>query len=157
MRPLTAKQEAFVEYYCNPGSESYNNGLKSARKAGYEGSDDILKAIACQNLAKPHIKQKVLKYKVKTIKKMDVTESEIITELRAIAGLEGAASATGDVKLTVNNRDRLRALELLGKYKAMWTDVVKDVTDQQRTLSDSEKEQARILAAEINRQNLKAV
>lgn len=59
MRPLTLKQDKFrLRYVDNDG-----NGLKAARYAGYKGNDNVLAAIASQNLRKLNIKQKIEQYK----------------------------------------------------------------------------------------------
>ncbi len=34
-KPLTAKEDAAIEFYCNPASETFNNWCQSYRKAAY--------------------------------------------------------------------------------------------------------------------------
>ena len=34
-KPLTAKQASFIQYYADPGSETFNNAMQSAIRAGY--------------------------------------------------------------------------------------------------------------------------
>lgn len=43
MRPLTQKQQLFYKYYYTHGSESFGNGPKSAKRAGYKGNDNTLR------------------------------------------------------------------------------------------------------------------
>ncbi len=49
---LTPKQQAFVHAY---QGEAKGNGVQAARIAGYNGTDETLRAIASQNLTKPVI------------------------------------------------------------------------------------------------------
>jgi hypothetical protein len=49
-RPLNLRQQLFVKYYIQT-----TNGLEAARKAGYSGEDNVLRAMASENLTKPAI------------------------------------------------------------------------------------------------------
>lgn len=49
---LTPKQQRFVEAYCG---EAKGNATEAARLAGYAGNDVTLRAVAHENLTKPHI------------------------------------------------------------------------------------------------------
>lgn len=49
---LTYKQYAFANHYITSG-----NGLKSARNAGYKGSDNTVSTMACTNLKLASVKQ----------------------------------------------------------------------------------------------------
>jgi phage terminase small subunit len=51
-KPLTGKQQAFVDYYLG---EARYNGTKAAKLAGYRGTNPELAIIACDNLKKAHI------------------------------------------------------------------------------------------------------
>lgn len=51
---LTAKQEAFVEHYCQ-----LRNATEAARRAGYAGDDNSLAVIGYENLRKPKIQDAI--------------------------------------------------------------------------------------------------
>ena len=102
---LTNKQKVFVEEYCNNGW----NATKAALAAGYAASS--AKLSGHNNITKYNVIQAIEAKKGEISKKIDVTTDEIIAQLRTIAF---------DTK--ANKGDILRALELLGKYKGMFTD-----------------------------------
>ncbi len=79
---------------------------------------------------------------------VDVEISEIIQGLRMIA------FPAEDVK--VNNSDRNRALELLGKYKSMFADrYIFGIDEQERELSESQIAAADEIARFTNRESCK--
>lgn len=47
---LTGKQKLFIKEYLID-----KNGARAAKAAGYNGNEDTLKAVACENLTKPYI------------------------------------------------------------------------------------------------------
>jgi phage terminase small subunit len=59
-RILTHKQTLFISYYLENGG----NATKAAINAGYKGSNDTLRAIARENLTKPHICAEIDKERV---------------------------------------------------------------------------------------------
>ena len=66
---LTAKQSSFVEYYCNPGSDTYNNAYQSATKAGYA---ETTAKIACKHILEyVRVIKAISRYKAKTKEKID--------------------------------------------------------------------------------------
>ena len=126
---LTIKQKAFADYYIQLG-----NATEAAIKAGY--SKKTAKDIGCENLAKPNIKkyiderleqissdriadaQEVMEYLTKIMRGQDV-EEVIVVEGEG----EGCSSARRMDK-ALNQKDRIKAAELLGKRYSMWTDKV---------------------------------
>lgn len=106
MVKLTAKQEIFVEEYCKDW-----NATRAALAAGYAASS--AKLSGHNNITKYNVKQAIEAKKAVITKKIDVTTDEIIAKLRSIAF---------DITKMTNKGDILRALELLGKYKGMFTD-----------------------------------
>src|SRR5713101_3669479 len=50
---VTLKQRRFCKAYVANGG----NGQEAARTAGYKGHDKTLKAVACENLTKPYLRQ----------------------------------------------------------------------------------------------------
>jgi len=130
-KPLTAKQKAFIKNYTNAGSATYNNATQSAIKAGYSerSANNNLPQIFTETVVKA-----IEEARQEQAKKTDVTAEEIVQELRSLAFKQ-------DQEGMVNNGERIRALELLGKYKAMFTDKVQTSTaDQSSTMTDTEKE-----------------
>lgn len=105
---LTPKQALFVQHYCG---ECKGNATQAAIKAGYSPKSAFI--IANENIRKPYIAQ-AIKHKMSEISdKFDVTIEEIAKELSIIA------FSPDNPKMV-----RLKALELLGKYKAMFTEKV---------------------------------
>jgi hypothetical protein len=59
-KKLTTKQEAFVAAFIGAAR---GNATEAARMAGYRGSDNVLKAIASENLTKPDIATRIKEYR----------------------------------------------------------------------------------------------
>lgn len=130
---MTGKQIAFVEHYCG---ECKFNATKAAEKAGY--SPKTAYSIAGENLKKPEIIRAISEEIGNRAEKADVETAEIIAELRKLA-FSGV--------LMFNNTDKLRALELLGKYKAIWVDRSQtDKLPEQKKLDEKEEAEANRLA-----------
>lgn len=72
---LTPKQQRFVEEYCANGF----NATQAAIKAGY--SEKTAKDIACENLAKPNIKEAIDAYKEKVSEKALCTTEMVVRML----------------------------------------------------------------------------
>jgi hypothetical protein len=101
---LDDRQLNFLKYCFDPESETYRNALQSGLRAGYsqEYSENIT-----------HLMPKWLSESIGTT---DVEVSEIIAGIKAETVGEKAT-------------DRLKAWELLGKYKKMFTDRVEHTGD----------------------------
>jgi phage terminase small subunit len=100
---LTTKQRLFVEaYLANP------NATEAARRAGYAGSDNVLAVTGNQLLRNPKIQELV----EERVTEAGLTADEILNELAEIA--------TGDY--TLYRGDKVKSLELLGKYRKLFTD-----------------------------------
>jgi len=131
MNELTAKQKTFIEEL----PKSQWNGTKAALAAGYSPKGAAV--MAHRLLKNPRIAQELEKRRAQIVEKTDVEVGEIVAALRLIA--------FGD---RVTNSDRLRALDLLGRYKAMFTDRTEITTpQQQRELSERERAECLALAA----------
>lgn len=74
---LTDKQRAFVIAYCSNGF----NGVRAARRAGYQGTYTTLKQVASENLAKPYVRAAIDKH----FKQFAMGPDEVISRLTAIA------------------------------------------------------------------------
>lgn len=75
-RPLTRRQELFVEEYLTCW-----NATEAARRAGYQGNDGTLRNVACTNLTKPNIAARVRARMAESAMRAD----EVLARLAAIA------------------------------------------------------------------------
>ena len=118
---LTAKQKEAVRLYTTPGiyidndksKQTYKNQTQSAIGAGYVArwaASNLNQIFTTNTLAAIDKKELAL------AKKTDITVDELVEGFKAIAFPEEGAA-------TVNNGDKLRSMELLGKYKAMFKEV----------------------------------
>ncbi len=98
-RGLNPQQSDFMKRYLLPDSETYRNAYASAKAAGY--SETYAKSITDQA---PWLSEILGKTE-------DVTVDEIIAGIKAETQTDRSA-------------DRLKAWELLGKHKKMFTDRV---------------------------------
>jgi phage terminase small subunit len=104
---LTDRQKRFVaEYLIDP------NQKQAAIKAGY--SEKTAEQIGYQLLQKTSVAEAIAKAQEKRAKKADVTAAKVLQELADI----------GFDKDNERTTDRLKALELMGKHLAMFTDKV---------------------------------
>jgi phage terminase small subunit len=119
---LTEKQKRFADYYIETG-----NATESAVKAGY--SRKTAKEIASENLTKPNIKE----YIDSRLKEMDnkriMSAEEVMQLLTSIARNEVQEDVVvfgeggSDIASKgMSAKDRLKALELIGKRYTLWTD-----------------------------------
>ncbi len=103
---LTAKQQLFCEFYIGAAN---GNATESARLAGYKGSDETLRAIGSQNLTKLNISD-VCRERVNDVA---LNANKVLSELSEIALDKSEAT-----------RDRIAALQLLGKYHKLFSERV---------------------------------
>lgn len=124
---LTLKQRAFCDYYIELG-----NATEAARRAGY--SKDTCGSIADENLKKPAIRTyiderlkqiedsriadaaEVLKYLTSVIR--GESESEVVV----VEGSGDGYSSARRLKKAPDERERLKAAELLGKRHGIFTE-----------------------------------
>jgi phage terminase small subunit len=118
-KTLSIKQQALVSEYL----KDYNKA-QAAIRAGYKESS--VRHNTAQ-IYKPHVMEAIEVARKAIVKKAGITAEAITEQLARIAGL---ASDNDESKLeNVNVGDKLRALELLGKSLAMFTDNVKQTGD----------------------------
>lgn len=103
---MTAKQEAFAIEYLKD-----KNATQAAIRAGY--SAKTAGAIAYELLEKPHIQEFLRQHQEEARKNATVTVDGIVDQLRDIAS-----------NVMAKDSDRIRALELIGKYLGMFTERV---------------------------------
>lgn len=119
---LTEKQKRFADYYIETG-----NATESAIRAGY--SKKTAKAIGAENLTKPYLKSYIDQRLAELASERVASQQEILEYLTAIARNEETEEVVlpGElgierVRKSISAKDRLKALELLGKRFAMFTD-----------------------------------
>lgn len=116
MKGLTIKQRLFVHYFCQDF-----NGTQAAIRAGY--SPDTAGAISSENLQKPHIKA-AIEHQLKFIMgEIDVDATAIAEEIATLA-----FENINDPDSNIKGSEKLKALELLGRYHQMFVDRVETVT-----------------------------
>lgn len=140
---LTLKQKAFADYYIQTG-----NATESAMKAGY--SKKTAAEAGSENLRKPHIKRyiderleqisseriadakEVMEYLTRIMRGQDV-EEVIVVE-----GEGDGCSSARKMDKALNQKDRIKAAELIGKRYSMWTDKVEANVQQQVVFCDEQ-------------------
>lgn len=103
---MTAKQEAFAIEYLKD-----KNATQAAIRAGY--SKKTAASIAWELLEKPDVKEFIGRHQEEARKNATVTVDGIVDQLRDIAS-----------NIMAKDSDRIRALELIGKYLGMFTERV---------------------------------
>jgi phage terminase small subunit len=101
---LTTKQQLFCEFYIGAAN---GNATEAARLAGYKGNDVTLTSVGAENLRKPHISALCKK----RVQEAAMSADAVLKHISAIALATNEAT-----------RDRLTALQLLGKFHKLFTD-----------------------------------
>lgn len=138
MKKLTKKQQMFVDEYIID-----LNGTQAAIRAGY--SKKSARQAGTENLSKPSIREaideRLAEKKEKLIMKQDeilerltkqgrreetdyqvvIVEEPIFDETNQLIGVEKKPQI---VEIPTQNKDAIKALELLGKRYRMWTEKV---------------------------------
>lgn len=78
----------FALYMFSPNSETYDNGTKSAGKAGYKGKDNYLARVASENVRKCKIIAVKDALQAKAREKVEMSRDMLIDNMRSIV-LEG--------------------------------------------------------------------
>ena len=120
---LTKRQEAYCQAFAVTG-----NGTKSAIEAGY--SKKVASVQSSENLDKPIIQNRITELQKATAKRLNITANMVLRRLWKIAKDD-------------NRKDQVRALELVGKHLAMFTDKVtveNKVNENVITVAELEKE-----------------
>lgn len=119
---LTEKQKRFADYYIETG-----NGTEAAIRAGY--SEKTAKEIASENLTKPNIKGYIHSRLKELDDKRIMQAEEVMQLLTSIARNEVhedvvvfGEGGSDIASKGMSAKDRLKALELIGKRYTLWTD-----------------------------------
>lgn len=133
-KTLTGKESALIHHYCTDANQ---NGCKAFKMAGYSTKGKKWRINAQKVLSKDYIKRAIAA-KLAEIRAKSENATEFIRQehLR----LAQLCEDKGDFVNATRN------LEGYGRTHAAYTDVTKDVSDQQKELTASEKAEARRLA-----------
>lgn len=145
-RQLTGKQLLFIDAYM---SSSDFNGTQAAADAGYEGSREVLAAIAYENLRKPHIKAEIERrlsqymtadevlYRLTEIARadlgdaldengnIDLKKAKRLKKTKFLKRVKRKKTTTeqgGNTEVEIEQYSRMEALELLGKKHKLFVD-----------------------------------
>ena len=113
-RALTIRQERFCKYYVQTG-----NGSKAYGLAGYTSKAPDQDSFSLRQ--KSHIIDRIAEIQEEV--SASITEAKIVAEISKLAFNDDEG---------VRNSDQLKALELLGRHKAMFTD--KTISKQERQI-----------------------
>ena len=124
---MTDKQRLFITEYLKD-----LNATQAAIRSGY--SKDAARKIGCELLTKPDISSEISAYLERLMaENKSAIKAKIIDELKQLAfndlEVDLYTDKDGDA-IGVRRADRLKALELLGKYAALFTENINVVTDQ---------------------------
>ena len=129
------KARAIAQAYCTNGFHKKDALLSVGYKEPFSKS-----TVGSRIFDKPIVRAEIDQIMERNAEVVDVEIEEIVRGLREIAFPEPDEH--------VNNSDRNRALELLGKFKSMFSDrLTLGETEQQRELNENETREAKILAS----------
>ncbi len=121
---LTQKQRLFVEAYIGPAN---GNAREAARAAGYSGDDNVLSQRGFELVRNPRISELI----GVRVEQAVMRANEVLDELSAIAKadwqnfVEIRRDKEGEtVSATLKLSDKIKSLELLGKYHKLFSDRV---------------------------------
>lgn len=124
---LTEKQKRFIDYFIETG-----NATQAAERAGYKGKN--LNRIGSENLSKldVYIKEKLKEKDAERIASQDEVLRYLTSvlrgeELEEVVVVEGMGEGVSEARLldkAVNQKDRIRAAELLGKRYGIFNDKI---------------------------------
>jgi phage terminase small subunit len=119
---LTQMQRLFVEAYIGPAK---GNAREAARMAGYSGDDNVLSQRGFELVRNPKIAELI----GVRVREATMAADDVLSEISAIAKagwqdfLEIRRDKEGDIiSATLKLSDKIKALELLGKYHKLFSD-----------------------------------
>lgn len=170
---LTARQKLFVLAYVG---ECRGNGYKAAQEAGYQGNRATLDACAYDLLRNPSIQHAIKEYlkpfgvtAERIVAELsDVIRGKMSDVLKRTVAPDGRPEWTIDLShamecgqshlvrkvsnskfgLTIELHDKLRAIELAGRYLRMWGDRFDDLPGAE-DISKMNKEQVKALLSKL--------
>jgi|CXWL01.1.fsa_nt_gi phage terminase small subunit len=135
-RQFTGKQLLFIDCYM---ASSDFNGTQAAEDAGYDGSREVLAAIAYENLRKPHIKAEIERRL-----SAYMTSDEVLYRLTEIARADLGDTLDDNGDIDLKKAKQLKKTKFLKRVKR------KETTTQHGGSDETEVEQySRIEALEL--------
>jgi len=134
---LTEKQDLFAKAYYTIGGKTFGNGQESARVAGYQGNNDVLKNQACENLTKGYITDRKQAIQAKTEKIAALSIETVLNQL------------SNAIAVAITNKDLpaiARISELQGKYLSMWSERGDNSQEEKVKLDEQQSIEANRLA-----------
>ena len=126
-KPLTAKQEAFVEYFAEPTSETFSNATQSMIKAGY--SDNYAKHNSHHMLLNVGVKDAIQVYKGKA-------KAETVRTVQSLDAMYQAAYDIAEAQKNptgmATNTTGIARLYGMDKDNQTNTEQVQELTEQQK-------------------------
>lgn len=134
MAKLTAKQQRFCDEYLID-----LNATQAAIRAGY--SEKAARQIATENMAKPSIKEYIEKRMAEKEAALVADQAEVLkyltsvmrgqsqSEVVVVEGVGEGCSEARAMQKAPDEKERLKAAELLGKAHMMFTDKVQQEVD----------------------------
>ena len=111
---LTAKQAAFIEYYRNPKSETYNNQHLSALRAGY--AENTARQACVLILANNSVKDEIKVCDAKNVEKVEhnyntgmIKLDQVISNLKALSE-KGSVSANLAITAVLREQNEISGL-----------------------------------------------
>ncbi len=121
-RALTLNQELFIRHFIR-----VHNATEAARLAGYKGDDHTLQVRGSELLKHPIIAARISEF----VTDVGVSAQDVLSELAEVAFspwkehvVEIVDKNGNIVGARIDLKDKVRALELLGKYHKLFTDNV---------------------------------
>ena len=112
------RQFLFAMFFTDYSDEkNYQNKIQAAKSAGYKGNNKVLSTTCTRLLRNPIVIAEMDLLKDRQLSKIDVKQAELVRELRNYAGI-------GLKRKVVENRDRIKSIELLGKTLRMFGDTL---------------------------------
>ena len=131
---LTPKQARFVLEYLKDG-----NGAAAARRAGY--SQHTARAVAAENLTKPHIARAIARRQAIALKKVEVDAEWVLKRLMIEAEREGEDAS---------HSARIAALSHIGKHLQMFIDRVESKNETVVSFAETAQQKvANLIGVEI--------
>ena len=141
---LTLKQKAFADYYIQTG-----NATEAAIKAGY--SKKTAYSIGEQNLKKLEVKkyiderlEQISSDRIADAKEVmeyltAVMRGQTLSEIVVVEGCGDGCSEARRMDKAPDEKERIKAAELIGKRYSMWTDKVEANVQQQVVFCDEQE------------------
>lgn len=118
-RPLNERQRTFAHHYA-----MIPNASRAAREAGYSEATAAQQGYAL--LRNPHVRAEIDRLRDEALADLGIDRLYILGQLKNIADGEVKYETKDgeEIPAPTKDTDRIRALELLGKYQGLWVDRV---------------------------------